>query len=91
MKKFTALELETMFAMTQDCFWEQGVESYLWADCFAQNCGMDTKKVRGALASLVKKEIIAPIAKGRDGIIALTDNGKQLFKWLYDGHPKVTL
>ena len=85
MLQLTELERKVLHAITKDCFYENGLESVIWADVFLDTCmhyGMESKVVRGTLSSLIKKEIIKPIMKGRDGTISFTEEGIELMKEL---------
>lgn len=86
MTNLTTLELKVLQAMTKDDFYEMGLDSELWADVFVDTCyytqNIKPKEVRGVFSSLVKKNIFRPIAKGRDGSISLTENGKEVMREL---------
>ncbi len=74
----TEMERTTLDDITKDCFYEEGLDSVIWADCFLDDATYDPKEVRGVLSSLIKKDIINPIVKGRDGTISFTSFGKKL-------------
>ena len=76
----TELEAQVMLEITKDDFYEDGLDSSIWADCFLNTTSLSPKVVRGVLASLVKKELIYGIETGRDGVIAYTDLGKSYMK-----------
>ena len=82
--KFTEMELKVLDAITKDDFYEDGVNSTIWADVFLDTVkgyyNIDSKTVRGVLASLIKKKIIKPIMKGRDGSISFTEYGKSIME-----------
>jgi hypothetical protein len=54
----TELENQMMEAIPNDQFYENGVDSVLWVDCFIEYCGIPAKKARGVLSSLCKKGLI---------------------------------
>ena len=72
------IKLTDMEKQTLDEFYEDGLDSIIWADCFMDSSSIGSRRVRGVLSSLIKKGIIYPILKGRDGTIAFTDTGKKL-------------
>ena len=74
----TEMERNTLEDMTYDDFYENGVDSCLWADNFLDFSRYDSKITRGVLSSLIKKGIIRPIIRGRDGVICFTPYGKQV-------------
>ena len=74
----TEMELNTLEDMTHDDFYENGVDSSLWADNFLDFSRYDSKITRGVLSSLIKKGIIRPIIHGRYGVICFTEYGKQV-------------
>ena len=74
----TEMELNTLEDMTHDDFYEDGVDSCLWADSFLDFSRYDSKITRGVLASLIKKGIIYPIIRGNYGVIHFTPYGKQV-------------
>lgn len=86
MTNLTTLERNVLDAITKDDFYEMGLESVIWADVFLDTVkyhySISAKEVRGTLSSLIKKDIIKPILKGRDGTISFTDNGIELMKEL---------
>ena len=86
MTKLTELEKTVLHDITTDDFYEYGLDSLIWADSFMYNTvSISSKEARGVLASLIKKNIIRPIAKGRDGVIGFTDYGKSVMRELgYD-------
>lgn len=84
MIELTELEKITLDDMTQDSFWykQDGLDNVLWADCFMDTSSLGPKVVRGVLSSLIKKNIIFPIEKGRDGQISFKEYGKQIMREL---------
>ena len=74
----TTLEMTALDDMTKDNFYEDGLDSMLWADVFVDGSKIDSKVLRGVLSSLIKKGIIYPILKGRDGMISFTDDGREV-------------
>lgn len=82
MIKLTKLERTVLDDITKDDFYENGLDSAIWADCFLDTTKIPAKEVRGVLSSLIKKNIIRPIMKGRDGIISFTAYGKEVMKEL---------
>lgn len=76
--ELTESEKQTLEDITNDNFYEDGLDSIIWADCFMDTTTIGPRKCRGVLSSLIKKGIINPIAKGRDGTISFTDAGKEL-------------
>lgn len=78
----TDLEKIVLHDITTDCFYEDGIDSAIWADCFMDTVTIDAKQARGVLSSLVQKNVIYPIAKGRNGFIAFTKLGKEVMKEL---------
>lgn len=82
MIELTELEKITIEDITKDCFYQFGLDSIIWADCFMDSSSLGGSVVRGVLASLIKKKIIYSISKGRDGQIRFTDFGKQIMREL---------
>ena len=80
--EFTKMELQVLDDITKDSFYEDGLDSMIWADCFLDTTHIPAKEVRGVLSSLIKKNIIRPIIKGRNGVIAFTENGKNVMRSL---------
>lgn len=80
--QLTDMEKQTLHDFTQDDFYESGLDSVLWADNFLDFSSYNSKQTRGILSSLVKKGIIKPILKGRDGVICLTELGKEVMRAL---------
>ena len=82
MKNLTTLERQALDSITKDDFYENGLDSVIWADVFLDSFkgyySVTPEKARGVLSSLVQKGIIHPILKGRDGTIAFTNKGKDL-------------
>lgn len=77
--ELTEMERKVLDDITHDDFYEDGLYSTIWADCFVANFStIPAKQVRGVLSSLIKKGIIYPIEKGRDGIIVFTAAGREL-------------
>lgn len=80
------MERQALDAITKDNFYEEGLNSCIWADVFLDTFKgyyrIDSTKARGVLSSLVKKNIINPILKGRDGTISFTNYGKEVMKKL---------
>lgn len=54
----TEKETELMQLIPLDNFYESGYESILWTRIFVDDAGLDEKKTRGVLSSLVKKGLI---------------------------------
>lgn len=84
MIKLTENEKLTLNEITKDNFYEQGLDSCVWSDCFIDDTSsLEGKIVRGVLSSLIKKDIIYPIGKNRDEqYIAFTEVGKTLMQEL---------
>lgn len=82
MIELTELEKITIEDITKDCFYQFGLDSVIWADCFMDTTSIGASVVRGVLASLIKKGIIYPITKGRDGVIKFKEFGKQIMREL---------
>lgn len=83
MIELTEMERTTLNDITKDDFYEEGLESILWADVFVDcTSSIPNNQVRGVLSSLIKKGIIYPIERGRDGAISFTETGKQLMREL---------
>ena len=82
MKSYELTEMERTILddITKDCFYEEGLDSVIWADCFLDTTKIPAKQARGVLSSLVKKDIIGPIEKGRDGAIKFTEYGKEVMR-----------
>lgn len=74
----TELEKIVLKEITEDDFYEDGLNSVIWADVFIDCCSIPSKESRGVLSSLIKKGIINPIMRGRDGVISFTNLGKQI-------------
>ena len=86
MTNLTTLEKTVLHEITLDDFYEEGLNSAIWADSFVAYGSIPSKEVRGVLSSLIKKNIIKPIAKGRDAVIMFTEHGKQIMRELgYEG------
>ena len=81
-KSLTEMEKQILVDITKDCFYDNGVDSEIWADCFLDTTKISAKQARGVLSSLVQKGIIYPIEKGRNGTIAFTNCGKEVMKKL---------
>lgn len=87
MINLTELEKIVLEDITRDDFYEEELDSVIWADVFVDmTCSLDPTIARGVLSSLVKKEIIHPIKKGRDGTISFTEFGKQIMEELGNKH-----
>jgi hypothetical protein len=82
MIELTNLEKITLDDITKDCFYQFGLDSVIWADCFMDSSSLGGSVVRGVLSSLIKKNIIYPITKGRDGQIKFKEFGKQIMREL---------
>lgn len=82
MTNLTQMERTVLDDITHDCFYEDELDSVIWADCFLDTTKIPAKEVRGVLSSLIQKGIIFPIQKGRDGAIAFTEQGKELMREL---------
>ena len=74
----TELEKIVLKDITKDDFYENGLNSAIWADVFIDCCSIPSTELRGVLSSLIKKGIINPIMRGRDGVISFTNFGKQI-------------
>lgn len=72
----TELEKEIMIAITKDCFFENGLDSVIWTDCFLDDIKMDNKIARGVISSLKQKGFINA-SSGKDATISFTDKGKE--------------
>ena len=68
----TELERKMMNAIPEDDFFEDGLGSTLWTDCFIDCCGIDSKQARGVFSSLVQKGYILGGKKN----FSLTEKGK---------------
>lgn len=82
MTNLTTLERTILHDITTDDFYDNGLDSTIWADCFLDTTNVPSKEVRGVLSSLIKKGILKPILKGRDGVIAFTNYGKEVMREL---------
>ena len=84
MIELTDYEEVTLQDITKDSFYDtsEGLENIIWADCFLDTSSLGASVVRGVLSSLIKKNIIYPIAKGRDGTIRFKEFGKQIMREL---------
>lgn len=78
----TEMERTILDDITHDCFYEDELDSVIWADSFLDTTSITANQARGVLSSLVQKGIIFPILKGRDGTIEFTDNGKEIMRSL---------
>lgn len=77
--QLTDMEKRVLDDITHDDFYEEGLDSVIWADVFCDiTSSIPAKQVRGILSSLIKKGIIYPIEKGRDGCISFTMYGKNV-------------
>lgn len=72
----TELEKILMSAIPKDQFYESGLDSIIWTDCFIDYCGVPSKQARGVLVSLDKKGLIY-VSGGKEGTINLTEKGKE--------------
>lgn len=82
MTNLTALERTALHDITQDDFYEDGLDSVIWADCFLDTTSIPAKEVRGVLSSLIKKGIIKPITSGKYAVIRFTEHGKEVMRGL---------
>ena len=82
MTNLTELERTVLDDITKDDFYENGLYSEIWADCFMDTVTVPTKIARGVLSSLIQKDIIRPIERGRDGVIAFTEHGISVMREL---------
>ena len=82
MTNLTTLEKTVLHDITTDDFYEDGLDSAIWADGFMDTVSISSKEARGVLASLIKKGIIKPIAKSRDAVIMFTEYGKSVMREL---------
>ena len=82
MINLTTLEKTVLHDITTDDFYEEGLDSAIWADNFMDTVSISSKEARGVLASLIKKNIIKSIEKGRDGVIMFTEYGKSVMREL---------
>lgn len=82
MKNLTVNEKLVLKEITEDNFFEDGLDSLVWCDCFLEfGCSLVPKVARGVLSSLIKKEYIYPISKARDeNYIQFTNKGKEYLK-----------
>lgn len=80
MANLTEYEKIILKDITNDDFYEEELDSHLWADVFIDGCSLPNKVARGVLGSLVKKGILNGIDKGRDGQIYFTEYGKEVMK-----------
>lgn len=90
MINLTELEEIVLEDITHDQFYENDLDSVIWADVFVDDCSLDSTIVRGVLSSLIKKEIIRPIKKGRNGTISFTEFGKQIMRELANAQAHYT-
>lgn len=59
-------------------FYEEGLDSKLWTDCFIDRIpGINPSQCRGVLTSLKKKGFIEGDDMGKDSCIWLTERGKE--------------
>ena len=83
MTNLTTLERTILHDITQDCFYDNGLDSVIWADCFLDTTRVPAKEARGVLSSLIKKGIINPILPRRDeNCISFTKYGKEVMREL---------
>lgn len=84
MPNLTDMEKTILHDITKDDFYDNGLDSGIWCDCFLDfTTKVPNKQARGVLSSLVKKNILKPILKGRDeNVISFTEYGKQVMKQL---------
>lgn len=84
MKELTKLERTILDDITKDQFYDNGLDSGIWCDCFLDfTTKIPNKEARGVLSSLIKKNILKPILKDRDGnVISFTEYGKQVMREL---------
>jgi hypothetical protein len=78
--ELTKLEALTLSSIPENDFYEDGLDSILWTNCFVDCVGIDAKQVRALLVTLQSKGYIT-VTGGKDGTVALLDFGKQ---WLID-------
>ena len=83
--ELTELEQNMMKSIPADDFFEHGLDSVIWLDCFIDGLDMDSKIARGVLASLIKKGLIVVDIYKENGknqsTMALTDEGQD---WLIE-------
>ena len=74
----TEMEKQVLADMPKDNFFEDGLESVLWCDCFLDfTCSLQAEQARGVLSSLIKKDYIYPIGSTReDNTIQFTEKGQ---------------
>ena len=87
MINLTEMEKQALDAITKDDFYDNGLDSAIWADVYLDTFrgyyGVKSEQARGVLASLVKKNIIGPILEGREEcVIYFTEYGKEVMKEL---------
>ena len=84
MINLTDMEKTILKDITKDDFYTEVLDSGIWCDCFLDfTTKVPNKQARGVLSSLVKKNILKPILKGRDeNVISFTEYGKQVMKQL---------
>lgn len=92
MVELTKMERQALDAITKDNFYENGLDSVIWADVYLDTVkgfyGIDSKTVRGVLGSLVKKGLINGIIDEKDrfgrsnGTISFTKYGKEVMNEL---------
>lgn len=60
-------------------FFDDGLDSLVWCDCFLEfSCSLDSKVAIDVLSSLTKKGFIYPISKDSDkDYIKFTDKGRK--------------
>ena len=79
MTVFTEMERTILDDITTDCFYEDELDSVIWADCFLDHTSIPSEQARGVLSSLIQKGILNPIPKKRDeNTISFTEYGKQV-------------
>jgi hypothetical protein len=84
MTNLTELERTLLDDITKDNFYDNGLDSGIWADCFLDfTTKIPAKIARGVLSSLIQKNIIKPILPKRDeNVISFTQHGKDVMREL---------
>lgn len=77
----TDMEKQVLTAFPEDTFYENGLESILWTDCFLDTVeeitGIDSRQSRGIISSLKQKGFMEIDGGHEDSTINLTEKGKQ--------------
>lgn len=92
MPNLTEMEIEILKGIIySDYNDERSVDSYPWTFSVISKSGIEEKKARGVLSSLIKKGLIEVYDWDSDSVTELTDEGKDIVNNLITNEWQVTL